>query len=595
MSRILLVEPDYKNKYPPIGLMKIATFHRNRGDIVEFYKGEAPYKKISQADRIYITSLFTFYYDVTVKCIQHYQKYAHNDNIFIGGIAATLLGKEFRADTNIKNIIQGQITDSSWLGYKERINIDCLSLDYDILDDISYVYPAGNNYFIYTTRGCKRICGFCAVPSLEPHFVTTNNVIQQVERVDEIYGKKRNMIIMDNNTLFSEQLETITNDIFSLGFTGEKNYISPNPFTLMMNKIKRRKKFKVSNIKQIKELISYINLFSTTLQNKGKIYKRYFEILDAINSNDTAWHILKKNEKELTDIIEKYRSKPKVIRYVDFNQGIDARLINKKNCALLAKLPIKPFRLAYDKVKNTETFTRATEIAIKNKIYNFSNYILYNFDDQPVELWARLNNAITLYNANKNIQSAFSFPMKYAPINEKNRNYIGKHWNRKYLSAINIILNVTKGVVAKEFDFFYEAYGSNEKEYLAILTMPDEFIRHRHFFRDNGLLACWKSLYNRLTEIEKNILIKVLCDGKSDRRKLTEKYSENINQILGLYTINKSQFDRNEITAKVIIKKIGGNNTKQNKVKQKYLTPKSLKNNYFIIEEKSILRASSIR
>ena len=38
--RVLLVEPDYKNKYPPLGLMKLATYHRNRGDNVRFFKGE---------------------------------------------------------------------------------------------------------------------------------------------------------------------------------------------------------------------------------------------------------------------------------------------------------------------------------------------------------------------------------------------------------------------------------------------------------------------------------------------------------------------------------------------------------------------------
>ena len=40
MRRILLLEPNYKNKYPPIGLMKIATYHRMLGDEVVFYKGE---------------------------------------------------------------------------------------------------------------------------------------------------------------------------------------------------------------------------------------------------------------------------------------------------------------------------------------------------------------------------------------------------------------------------------------------------------------------------------------------------------------------------------------------------------------------------
>lgn len=37
--KILLVEPNYKNKYPPMGLMKISTYHKNRGDEVTFFKG----------------------------------------------------------------------------------------------------------------------------------------------------------------------------------------------------------------------------------------------------------------------------------------------------------------------------------------------------------------------------------------------------------------------------------------------------------------------------------------------------------------------------------------------------------------------------
>ena len=37
---ILLIEPNYSNKYPPIGLMKIASYHRSRGHNVVFYKGD---------------------------------------------------------------------------------------------------------------------------------------------------------------------------------------------------------------------------------------------------------------------------------------------------------------------------------------------------------------------------------------------------------------------------------------------------------------------------------------------------------------------------------------------------------------------------
>ena len=37
---ILLIEPNYNNKYPPIGLMKLATYHKMLGDKVVFFKGD---------------------------------------------------------------------------------------------------------------------------------------------------------------------------------------------------------------------------------------------------------------------------------------------------------------------------------------------------------------------------------------------------------------------------------------------------------------------------------------------------------------------------------------------------------------------------
>ena len=39
-KKVLLIEPNYSNKYPPIGLMKLATYYRNRGWEVTFYKGD---------------------------------------------------------------------------------------------------------------------------------------------------------------------------------------------------------------------------------------------------------------------------------------------------------------------------------------------------------------------------------------------------------------------------------------------------------------------------------------------------------------------------------------------------------------------------
>jgi len=556
MEKILLVEPDYKNKFPPLGLMKIATYHRNKGDIVEFYKGEAPYNQIISKDRVYITTLFTFHYDITIKCISHYSKYISTDSIFIGGIAATLLTSDFKRDTGVRNIIKRQLIHSKALGYDDNVDIDTLPLDYDILDDISYKYPAEDNYFVYTTRGCPNKCDFCAVKRLEPKFKDTNNIIDQVKRVDKIYGRKRNLLVMDNNILYSNKLAEIVENIRSLGFTGAADYIRPNPFDQMIEKIKRRKKFGVDYSKQLFKTIDLLENFATSLKRYTKVHGELCEVIDLIKQSDDIYEVLKTQSEFLSAIIEKYRPKPRMIRYVDFNQGIDARLIDERNIKMLSTIPVRPFRLAYDNIKDTNIFRRATKLAIKNNVRHFSNYILYNWKDKPEDFWKRLNNAISLYNGKSGDIVGFSFPMKYSPVDKKDRSYIGEFWNKKYLNAINVIINVTNGVVAKEKDFFNEAFGSNVEEFVNILNMPDDFIRHRFFFKENGLIDYWKTIFNSLSEEEKTYLLDVLCKYKRNISIFTNNHPKQVNKILFLYTINKSQFDRGEKSSHSVISEI---------------------------------------
>ena len=135
---ILLIEPAYKNKYPPIGLMKIAYFHRYiMHDYVRFAKGRLPEGLENKKwDRVYVTTLFTF-----------------GGKVFTGGILATLrpewIAKEF--PTVINNT--GLLNHEGTLGLKGEECIDTLPLDYGILDDIKdeYKYPAEDAYFTYMT------------------------------------------------------------------------------------------------------------------------------------------------------------------------------------------------------------------------------------------------------------------------------------------------------------------------------------------------------------------------------------------------------------------------------------------------------------
>jgi len=361
---------------------------------------------------------------------------------------------------------------------------------------------------------------------------------------------------MDNNVLFSPKLGEIIEDIRSLGFTGEANYIWPNQFEQMLEKIKRRKKFGVDYSKQLFETVDLLETFANRLKRYPRVHGELDEVINFIKKSDNIDGELETHSEFLSAFIEKYRSKTKMVRYVDFNQGIDARLISEQNIKMLSTIPIRPFRLAYDSIGDTNIFQRATKLAIENNIQHFSNYILYNWKDKPQDLWVRLNNAVSLYSENGANIDGFSFPMKYAPINERDRSYIGHYWNKKYLGAINVIINVTNGIVAKEKDFFIEAFGSNVEEFLEILSMPDEFIRFRFFFRENGLLDYWKALFHSLTESEKVYLLDVLCEYKTNKSIMTDNHPRQVKRMLVLYTINKSQFDRGNKSYQSVVKEI---------------------------------------
>ena len=125
--------------------------------------------------------------------------------------------------------------------YSDNVNIDILPLDYDILDDVDYDYGVSDNFFAYSTRGCPRKCKFCAVQTLEPEFINTNHLKDQIEYVRNTYGDKRHIMMMDNNVIFSKELEIICRDLNSLGFIKDKaTYIPPNPAEVFYKKIKRR-------------------------------------------------------------------------------------------------------------------------------------------------------------------------------------------------------------------------------------------------------------------------------------------------------------------------------------------------------------------
>ena len=173
MANILLIEPDYNNKYPPLGLMKISYFHKHiLHDRVRFVKGRLPEEERgTKWDRVYVTSLFTFEWARTIEAIKYAKTLVGSvAQITVGGIAATMMPEQIYQETGIRPVC-GLLNGPGKLGLPGDECIDQIVPDYAILDDVEYVYPFRDAYFLSATKGCGNRCGFCAVQTLEPDYI----------------------------------------------------------------------------------------------------------------------------------------------------------------------------------------------------------------------------------------------------------------------------------------------------------------------------------------------------------------------------------------------------------------------------------------
>ena len=486
-----------------MGLMKISTYHKMLGDEVRFVKGVDPNVDAAVWDRIYITTLFTFDFSISAETILHYMRLVDDvSSLYVGGIMASLMPESIVEATGIdrSHILTGLFTDTSVVRDNNDINVDQLPLDYDILEDVNYKYPAGDNYFAYTTRGCPNHCSFCAVPILEPNFHVTNNIVEQIKVIDQKYGPKQHLLLLDNNVLNTPNLESLVDDLCAAGFGRDAKYVDPGTYNIVMMRYHNGDRAEFLD----KKMIAYLDKFKKRIKSLEKLDTFLQIVIGAEDAEDYAGYMLE-HEDELSPIVEKYRSKTPKARYLDFNQGVDGRKINDDNMTQLARLAIKPLRIAFDDIKLKDTYCAAVRTAHRHGIKEISNYILFNYKDKPEDLYERLKINIEL-NRELGIQ-IFSFPMKYSPINRTDRSYIGVNWTKKSIRAISAILQVTKGVVAAGSDFFYKAFGNTLEEYFELLAMPRELIMFRHHFEENGTTATWKKLYQAMSDEQKKELM----------------------------------------------------------------------------------------
>lgn len=551
--KVLLIEPNYKNKYPPMGLMKLATYYRSVGDDVRFYKGdmkllavelmcedlmnhleicfpdiywkrlypvmfdfiklgrynilesdlifenedvlealkeyrkkykEKEYFSNPRFDKVGITTLFTFYWKTTIETINFAKQLCKKEeDVMVGGIMSSLLSDEVYEATGIKPFIgllnhPGDIDDN-------KIIIDELPLDYSILEEIDYVYPANNAYFAYMTRGCINNCKFCAVPKLEPNYCDYISLKKQIEITNARFGAQRDLLLLDNNVLASRCYNQIIDEIKDCGFAAGATYVPPNEYEIAIKNLKDSYNDRAYIKKAVKIYQETIDKLKDDSE-KTELYCK-LEEMDCLYSYTATKESILELEEFVRPFYEKTHKPTKRKRIVDFNQGIDSRLINATNMDKLSEVNIQPLRIAFDHWKLKDIYEKSIRIAVKSGIKNLSNYLLYNYEDKPEELYYRLRMNVDL--SEELGATIYSFPMKYHPINDKdffmNRDFIGEHWNRKFIRAVQAVLNSTKGKIGRGVIFFEEAFGSDIEKFMRILWMPETFIIYRRKYDEN--------------------------------------------------------------------------------------------------------------
>lgn len=267
-------------------------------------------------------------------------------------------------------------------------------------------------------RGCGMNCTFCAVKTLEPTYEPYVSISDSIKRIDKEFGPKRDLLLMDNNVLRSPKFDQIIDEIKALGF--EKGATFVNPKT-------------------------------------GKT----------------------------------------VVRHVDFNQGLDAFLLNEHKAQRLGELAIKPARIAFDHIEDEDVYVRAITLCARAGIDHMSNYLLYNGEDftgkghsyhadTPEDLFYRMHLTMELgENLTEELGrkiAIFSFPMRYIPLDNDQRGFIGANWNAKYLRALQCMLIPTQGKGIQGRSFFEADFGKTAEDFVMYLAMPERLLNKRGHF-----------------------------------------------------------------------------------------------------------------
>jgi hypothetical protein len=201
--KILLVEPNFpippKSKnhrdFLPIGLLKLASYHRARGDEIKLVKGNYYFPNF-YPNKIKVTSLFTYWANYVWESVRFYKENYPKAKVIVGGIYASLMPAHCKKSG----------CDEVFIGIDRKA--EKFKPAYDLVD-VDY-------QIVHTSRGCLRRCKFCGTWKIEPEFTYKKSI------KNEICSNR--IIFYDNNLLANPYIKDIFEELKNSKHNGRVVY-----------------------------------------------------------------------------------------------------------------------------------------------------------------------------------------------------------------------------------------------------------------------------------------------------------------------------------------------------------------------------------
>lgn len=202
---IILVEPNFpipaKSKnhsnFLPIGLLKIAAYHRSKGDHVTLHRGNYPDE--AYPDEIKITSLFTYWSKQVWESVAYYKNMYPSAKVQVGGIYASLM-PEHAKQSGCDEVHIGLYMNGAAEKYEPAY--DLVTVDYQI---------------VHASRGCFRHCNFCGTWKIESELSFKKSLRNEL--------KKKKVVFYDNNLLANPYIKDILAELKDLKFADNSRVV----------------------------------------------------------------------------------------------------------------------------------------------------------------------------------------------------------------------------------------------------------------------------------------------------------------------------------------------------------------------------------